>query len=223
MKSILHDIKNRTSYFFILYFTFLIGLVFILLLFDKKEGTIWINQTWTPLQDSFFSLITHIGDGITAVLILVFILLFVSIKKAGMALASFVFTASVTQFLKHIVFSEAMRPFIELHSEFRSNQLHLVLAEEAMKKGNSFPSGHTTSAFSIFLILTLISNRPKLGVLFGLLAILASYSRVYLGQHFFEDIFLGSIIGVAGTLFIYVLFRKKNLLSSFDYPLLKNK
>jgi membrane-associated phospholipid phosphatase len=35
------------------------------------------------------------------------------------------------------------------------------------------------------------------------LALVASYSRVYLSQHFFGDIYAGSVIGVGSTLALY--------------------
>ena len=129
----------------------------------------------------------------------------------------------ITQFLKHVVFSDVMRPFIGLWDEFKNGDLHLVLSEDLMKKGFSFPSGHTTSAFSLFLILALFVKKPIFGAVLALFAILASYSRVYLSQHYFEDIFLGSIIGVLGTLFVYFVFEKKNWLKENDKPLIKWK
>ena len=191
--------------------------------YSAKEGTILANQTWTEFQDVFFTYITHLGDGIVAVLVILLILVFSNIRNGLIALFSFLFTAITTQFLKHVIFDDAMRPFIQLWDEFKYGNLHLVLPEELMKKGNSFPSGHTTTAFSIFIILTILAKRPVLGIGFAIVAMLTSYSRVYLGQHFFEDIFLGSLIGVFGTLLIYFIFEKKNYFSNLNHSLLKKK
>ncbi|MCA1759425.1 MAG: phosphatase PAP2 family protein, partial [Bacteroidales bacterium] len=60
----------------------------------------------------------------------------------------------------------------------------------------SFPSGHTATAFSVFLMLALITKNRwgKLALFFG--AVVVAYSRVYISQHFLVDITAGSIISV---------------------------
>ncbi len=214
------SLKEKTSYFLITYLFFIIGVGYMIVNYTAKEGTILVNRTWTEFQDVFFTYVTHLGDGVTAVIVILLIFTFSTIRNGIIALSSFVFTAAITQVLKHTFFADAMRPFIQLWHEFKYGDLHMVLPEELMKKGNSFPSGHTTSAFSLFLILTIFFKRPTLGILFAIIAMLTSYSRVYLGQHFFEDIFLGSLIGTFGTLFIYSVFEKKNYFSDLNYSLL---
>lgn len=50
----------------------------------------------------------------------------------------------------------------------------------------------------------IISKNRTFGVLAFGLAVLTAYSRVYLGQHFVEDIWFGSILGT-GTACFYLL------------------
>lgn len=63
----------------------------------------------------------------------------------------------------------------------------------------SFPSGHSEGAFAFFCFLTmlLLPKYRGLGVVFFILALGVCYSRVYLAAHFFEDVYAGSIVGVA--------------------------
>lgn len=63
----------------------------------------------------------------------------------------------------------------------------------------SFPSGHTTAAFSLYSILTLLAGRKRirLGLVFALTAILVAISRVFLVQHFLADILSGAVLGLA--------------------------
>ncbi|RZK40560.1 MAG: phosphatase PAP2 family protein, partial [Hymenobacter sp.] len=77
--------------------------------------------------------------------------------------------------------------------------LHIV---EGVVMGTlkSFPSGHSTSAFSVFLLLTLLVKNKRWGYVFLLLAAAAAYSRVYLAQHFVEDVYAGSLLGTVLTL-----------------------
>jgi membrane-associated phospholipid phosphatase len=66
-----------------------------------------------------------------------------------------------------------------------------------MHQLNSFPSGHTATAFTIFLLTIYLFNQSKL-ILIGLLyAMLCGYSRVYLGQHFPMDVGGGIIVAIA--------------------------
>jgi membrane-associated phospholipid phosphatase len=64
---------------------------------------------------------------------------------------------------------------------------------------NSFPSGHTTGAFSFFAFLScmLPSKYNYWAILFFALALATGYSRVYLAAHFFVDVYVGSIIGTS--------------------------
>ncbi|MBB6215949.1 undecaprenyl-diphosphatase [Anaerosolibacter carboniphilus] len=57
----------------------------------------------------------------------------------------------------------------------------------------SFPSGHTTAAFSIGLTLSILF--PMIAPVFITLAVLIGMSRVYLGVHYPTDVFVGMMIG----------------------------
>lgn len=75
---------------------------------------------------------------------------------------------------------------------------------------NSFPSGHTEGAFSLFYFLSaILPGRYRFaGVFFFIIALAVGYSRVYLAAHFFEDVYAGSIVGVFMTLMAYELMYK---------------
>lgn len=58
---------------------------------------------------------------------------------------------------------------------------------------HSFPSGHTTAAFS--LAIPLIAAVPGLFPVFLSLSIIVGFSRIYLGLHYPSDVLAGAIIG----------------------------
>jgi membrane-associated phospholipid phosphatase len=71
--------------------------------------------------------------------------------------------------------------------------------------------------------LALFTKNKWIEFLLFSIALIVGYSRVYLSQHFFIDIYAGSIIGVSTTLVIYFLFRNlkaqwldKSLINSFN-------
>lgn len=81
----------------------------------------------------------------------------------------------------------------------------------AVETGYSFPSGHTMAAacFFGFLIWLLLSGtgrrwlRITASCLFALLVLLIALSRVYLGVHYFSDVFAGLLIS-ACYLIVYI-------------------
>lgn len=85
----------------------------------------------------------------------------------------------VFNFLITLVYVEP-RPFV-------THDVHLLIPHVA---DASFPSDHTTGAFSIALAIAL--RNKKLGLPFVILALLTGFSRIYVGNHYPGDV-LGSI------------------------------
>lgn len=194
--------------FFIVYFLFLAILSFFLVNYSREDTARIISSHWNDFGDVFFKYITYVGDFGFAVLIVI-VLLFYSYKYAIIAASGFAGTALITQLLKRVVFPEAKRPYMTLWHEYYYGDLHTVEGVQ-MLKSNSFPSGHSTSAFSIFILLALLSKNKLMGLFCVVMAILVSFSRSYLGHHFLEDVFVGSLIGTFGMLLTYSLLIEKN-------------
>lgn len=70
----------------------------------------------------------------------------------------------------------------------------------------SFPSGHTSRAFFLAVIIIFLVRKKWVTVVCGLVAAVMLVSRVYLGEHWLSDTiggaFLGSTIGLLATLFL---------------------
>lgn len=191
--------------FFIPFVIFIILCIPLLLLYSKAEIHIYMNRFHCLGCDYFFKYLTFLGNG-WFVLIVVITLLFYQFRLSLIVASSTVFSGFFVQFLKRIVFEDTLRPvkyFENIHD------LHLVNAFHNYSYF-SFPSGHTASAFSLFLILALASPNKGLKFLFFLIAILIGYSRVYLSQHFLIDVYFGSIIGVLFSIPIFYFITKKS-------------
>jgi membrane-associated phospholipid phosphatase len=129
----------------------------------------------------------------------------VRFQYALTALVAFLLSGLTAQLLKRLAFSGALRP--KAFFDKSGQVLHWVDGVE-VHLHNSFPSGHATTAFSVFCLLSLLAVRKGWGGFWFALALLAAYSRVYLGQHFFGDIFAGSLIGVGTTVACYLLLNR---------------
>ena len=88
----------------------------------------------------------------------------------------------------------------------------------------SFPSGHATTAFTLFTCLALIVPNKLLKILFFAIAALAAYSRIYISQHWLVDIFAGSIIGVTiATGFYFIFIKSSSFSDKLNRPLIQPK
>ncbi len=149
-----------------------------------------VNQWNSPVFDTFFKYMTHLGDGALFAMVIV-ILAFVRFRWALYELFAALLTMIFVFIAKQLLFNGMPRPtkYFENHE-----MLHLVEGVK-MHAWNSFPSGHTITAFAIFMILVLVVKKDYYKFLFVIIAMIAGYSRVYLSQHFLGDIFSGAIIG----------------------------
>lgn len=67
----------------------------------------------------------------------------------------------------------------------------------------SFPSGHAAMAFAAATILSLLDANKKRAVLYVGIAVLISYSRIYLGCHYLLDVLGGAMLGTIIGILIY--------------------
>ena len=184
--------------FLIPYAGLLLAVGGVLLATPKHTAFFFVNGHHSPFFDQLFRLFTNVGDGAFYVLVTLG-LLFVRFRWALVSLVCFAITSLAAQVGKQLIFTGHPRPFRFFSETPGFPPLHVV---EGVVMGTlkSFPSGHSTSAFSVFLLLTLVVKNKRWGYVFVLLAAAAAYSRVYLAQHFVEDVYAGSLLGTVLTL-----------------------
>lgn len=192
----------RNRYFLIPQLLFLLVGAVLLLVFPKTELHIQINQLHSSLFDVFFKTITYLGSGF--IYIPVFLILFnKELKWLIFYLISISGSNVLLLLFKRVIFADVNRP-INFSPLAENYQLHLVEGVD-MHRFHSFPSGHTTTAFTVFFFLAILSRKNTSKFILFVLALLTAYSRVYLSQHFFEDIVAGSVLGTGTVLFSYYL------------------
>ena len=191
MKSIL----NKTRFFLFPLVIFILVASSLLLIYSKADIFFFINRHNSPLGDFIFRYATWLGDGVIIALISI-VLLFFRYRWAIISMGVYLFSGLIVQVMKRFIFTDALRPYKVFGN---TPDLHLVEGVK-MYANHSFPSGHTTSAFGMFFILSWLVPQRYLKILFFLLAFLVAYSRMYLSEHFLIDVTVGSILGVASSL-----------------------
>ena len=176
-----------------------VPLFIVLLTTDKLALHAAINSHHTPLADAFFRNFTHVADGWTPTVIALLLLLLKDLRSFLMVGLSCGVSAIVVQSLKHAVFADMDRP-----SMFREalGDMNWVQGIDQYQHF-SFPSGHSTAAFSMCFALAVVLGHKRLAVPFALLAALLAFSRVYLSQHFPQDALAGSTLGTLTVLAVH--------------------
>jgi membrane-associated phospholipid phosphatase len=192
-------IFRQNKWFYLPYLIFLVIAGTSLILFSKIEIHWFINQQNNKIADVFFKYYTHLGDGIL-IAIAIFILLFVRYRDAITVGISSIVATLLVQVFKRYILPDTDRPMLVFE---KIHNLHFVDGIY-MNTAHSFPSGHSATGFSIFLLFAMISGNKYMKFLFFIVAFLIAYSRIYLSQHFLIDIYVGSLIGVVSTSLIYL-------------------
>jgi membrane-associated phospholipid phosphatase len=189
---------RQHKWFYFPYFFILASGFFFVIFLTKSTVHLWLNQYHTIFFDYFFKHVTYLGDG--SFLPFFFILmLFIRFRFALLLVIVFVASGLFVQVLKRFIFMDMARP-----TKYLGEAAHLYLIPGVQQYCcNSFPSGHSATAFGIFLCFALISEKNWVKILMMVFACLVAYSRVYLSQHFLIDILSGSIIGVITATLLY--------------------
>ncbi|MDD5673474.1 MAG: phosphatase PAP2 family protein [Chitinivibrionales bacterium] len=171
-----------------------------------------INSNHNQVADVFFGAITNLGDGWVVAPVLVAFMVWkvparfwrqtIICAIIGLAVGGWVNTGikravdrpRPVLYFENLYDSAGNNPHVAVPEDKAIPQVHLI-GPRLMRQ--SFPSGHTNTAFGAALLLT---------CLFGgwfwvsfLVAALVGYSRIYLGVHFPLDVFAGAVVGMAIT------------------------
>ncbi len=188
----------NTRYFFIgsLISLPVAGLLF-WLTYDRgmREAFLFLNGNGGFAVDQFFRFFTYFGDAILWIPMLAY---FIWKKKKlylALAIGSFAIVTILVQICKYFVVPDAPRPTTLITD---GSFIHTVQGV-AVHSISSFPSGHTATAFTFFLIICLITKKSWWLPLGFITACFVGYSRIYLAQHFPLDVAAGIIIAIVSV------------------------
>lgn len=153
------------------------------------------NNTWRTLSSTSEPLSAAVPLGLVAYALITdnHKLEIKSYEIAG----SLVVTAAITEGLK-IIYNRA-RPY-ETYPD--------IIHPDSYETGHSFPSAHTSLAFSTATSLMLTTKKWYIAVPAYAWATSVAYSRMYLGQHYPSDVIAGAVVG-AGSAWLTHWLNKK--------------
>lgn len=203
-------IRNKQFYLGMI-IMFLSVCIALLILFPDGRSFFVINGMHAPFLDAVMPHITHIGDGIVAVIVGVLLLVFYRLGSGTAVLLGTGICGLLTSLLKNYVFVDAPRPKLYF---WGNKMIHYISDDYYVNIEHSFPSGHSFTAFFLFGFLVFsgfVKSVPG-QIALALLAIVAAYSRTYLAHHFVGDITAGAVLGTGiafGMNYFYFKLKRK--------------
>ena len=147
-----------------------------------------IHSFSSPQLDTFFKYITQTASFSFMCVLLVLLLAYQHTRRLGkQALVAELLQLAVgSYFLKQLI--ARPRPFVI------DSTIELIVKAP---QSYSFPSGHTSTAFALALVV-IFSNCPKyIKITAFVWALIIGFSRLYLQVHFPTDVFFGALLGLA--------------------------
>lgn len=204
-------IKRNWLYLSLMAIWLVLGIV-LQIVFSQEDIFLFANQKCNAtFYDFLFYYWSGFGRGETALVLFIFFIFLLNYKSKQFlfaVIATAILASTATRTLKY--YFSCPRPLVELAGKVRipphADYLYQL----------SFPSGHTLGAFALssFIAFILPQKYRYWSILAFIMAIGVGFSRMYLGAHFFKDIYIGSIIGfciaILGYYFGYNVIKFKN-------------
>lgn len=198
----LSSLFKANRFFFIGFFLFVIICCFTLLFFSKADGFFLLNPYHSHFLDFIFIYLTYAGDGFFCVGIGLLLLLFRHRFLGLMVLSSYAVSGIIAQVLKYYIIEA--RPAVFL----KDISYKYFIENVTLHNFHAFPSGHTASAFAMAAVLSFGLKNKRYSMFFLAGAVIVGYSRIYLAQHFTDDVLAGALIGFVSAIFCWIFFNK---------------
>ena len=174
---------------------------------------LWVFHFFGSMQCTFLTYVakffTTFGDeGFIIPLVVLGIVLcfFKKTRKFGFSIIIAVVIGTLVTNIVVKPMALRIRPYNTLQGN--SDYWNWYIGAGALSESDySFPSGHTTGAFEVAIVLFLCfkSEKKKIAYIFPAIAICTMGSRVYLMVHYASDVLAGLVVGIVAGILGYLI------------------
>lgn len=184
---------------------------------NHGDFVLWLSYRHFAIGDLFFKYWTNLGDGLLLAIVALYFL-FTNLYRFYYILIAIALQTIFVHIFKQWLFAGEPRP--KTFFADRLNDLNFV--EGVNVRGyDSFPSGHTATAFVLAFVLISLCKNKVVNVVIFIAAVLVGISRVYIIQHFLRDIYFGSVFGILAALLAWMIMRPYSDLQKLNRGILK--
>ncbi|MDE2227818.1 MAG: phosphatase PAP2 family protein [Alphaproteobacteria bacterium] len=119
--------------------------------------------------------------------------------------------AAGLSFLIGLGLNQIILLFVHRVRPYDAGVSHLIISRST---DWSFPSDHATASIAVVAAFALNGLRRRT-LLFGLLALLICWSRIFVGTHYLTDVLAGGLTGLVTAMLVGVFYRKGSRLDRF--------
>ena len=214
----LRSLVSEKKIFFTLHVLLLIAGIYPLVTFEKVPLLLRLNSFYHPLLDLFFYYAAFLGSKELYLLLMVTLLMRKqNIRTLLVGAGGFVTMSVIIQGMKRLPCFDQSRPITLIPTAMSVHLVEGITHQTHL----SFPSGHTGIIFTAtWLIYFLAPKKPYwFSISLLLLACAVAYSRIYLCQHFYRDVYVGALIGMGSTTAVYAFLKHWQGPAWLDQPL----
>ncbi len=176
----------------------------------------FVSSIRTGVLDVIMEYYTYLGEaGIIWILIGLALLITKKYRKAGVAV---LISLLCMEILNNEVLKELIarpRPF-NLVTEYTKRGIYPEMVAEWQARyvfpelvhrpsSFSFPSGHTSSAFTAAMAVWIGTKKAKFGIPMFIAAAIMGFTRLYLQVHYCSDVLGGAVVGIIYALIGYAI------------------
>jgi undecaprenyl-diphosphatase len=173
-----------------------------------KELTLFLNSFHNIFFDTLMYYISNKFVAIPLYLLLLYYIIkqYKDLKKVIIFLITVAVLVLITDQVSVHLFKNVFQRLRPCHCAEIKNIIHTVNGKCGGKFG--FISSHATNIFGISIFMYKVFNNKYIKVLLLFWALLVSYSRIYLGVHYFGDVLFGAVTGSLIAMMIYHFYKK---------------
>ena len=188
-----------------LLFIVAVPIAILIVLLGDANIVIYVNTNRPRALDPFFAFYTNWGNYIMMFAMIAFLVAAFTLDKLK-EYRPMLFALLISAVITDLIIVQIIKVTVNRTRPWAAYNLEIVGAKPPV--GESFPSGHTSEAFTYATPLMLKFKNTALRIALLTYAILMGFSRIYAGVHYPSDVLASLCVGL-GVLFIEFPFYDK--------------